>query len=66
MVSLSRRAAPPHFGQVTSWNDFESRSGERPVGVKSTSRGSSTGRSFGSTGCAPHVSHQITGIGAPQ
>ena len=56
MVSVSRRALPPHFGQVVSRNDCDSARGERPLPVNSTSTGSRTGRSFSATGTVPHLS----------
>ena len=37
MVSVSRRAGPPHFGHVVSTNDFERDSGFPSRPVNSTS-----------------------------
>ena len=45
IVSVSRRAAAPHFGHVTLTNSGTFSSGERPVPVISMRSGRITGRS---------------------
>src|SRR5436190_12638234 len=57
-TSVSRRAEPPHVGQFTRYHDSTRASGEMPVssGLKSSTNGSSTGRSFSGTGTTPHLS----------
>ena len=40
--------------------------GDSPVGIKSTSVGNKTGKSFSGTGTIPHLSQCTTGIGSPQ
>src|SRR6266853_1929741 len=66
MVSVSRRAGPPHFGHLAARNfSFESR-GDSPVGLNSTWSGRSTGSSDSGTGCTPHFAQYTTGIGGPQ
>ena len=56
MVSVSRRAAAPHCGQVVRQNASERASGESPVGRNSTSYGSSTGSCSSGTGTMPQWS----------
>ncbi len=58
IVSVSRRAGLPHFGQVTETNVFDVVSGESPAGRNSTSSGSSTGRSASGTGTRPQPASQ--------
>ena len=65
MVSVSRRAGAPHFGQATCFQ-VGCRSSGLPGRLKSTSSGSFTGRSASGTGTTPQVSQWITGIGQPQ
>ncbi len=65
MVSVSRRAAPPHFGQATFFQ-VGWRSSGLPGRSKLTSSGNFTGRSFFGTGTMPQASQWITGIGQPQ
>ena len=43
IVSVSRRAGPPHFGQVTLTNSGTCASGESPRPVNSVTFGSRTG-----------------------
>src|SRR5581483_7922853 len=66
MVSVSRRASPEHLGQVVFTNEGTDLRGDSPVGLNSTPRGNSTGRSFSGTGFQPHFSQWIMGMGAPQ
>ena len=66
MVSGSRLAGFLHFGHSASMNSATSSSGERPLGRKSFTLGSTTGRSSSGTGIAPQSGQCTTGIGAPQ
>jgi hypothetical protein len=66
IVSVSRRAAPPHAGQVVLTQSSAAASGERPCGAYSSTSGSSTGRSDSGTGTMPQPSQKTTGIGQPQ
>src|SRR4051794_26257138 len=65
MVSVSRRAGPPHRGQGTcvqvGW-----RSRGLPGTSNETSSGSTTGKGSRGTGTAPQDSQWMTGIGQPQ
>ena len=54
MVSVSRRAGPPHLGQVVLTNSGTRPSGEPPGWVISTFSGSSTGQLISGTGTRPH------------
>src|SRR5579885_513555 len=65
MVSVSRRALPPHFGQATCFQ-VGWRSSGLPGLSKVTSSGSVTGRSFSGTGTTPQLSQWMIGIGQPQ
>src|SRR5471032_1722586 len=65
IVSVSRRAAAPHYGHDTFFQ-VGWRSSGLPGLSKVTSFGSCTGRSFAGTGTTPHASQWITGIGQPQ
>ena len=65
MVSVSRRAGWPHFGQVTCFQLGWWSSG-LPGLSKLTSSGSLTGRSASGTGTMPQLSQWMTGIGQPQ
>ena len=65
MVSVSRRAGPPHFGQATCFQ-VGWRSSGLPGLSNVTSSGSVTGRSFSGTGTTPHFAQWMTGIGQPQ
>ena len=66
MVSVSRFAGPPHLGHETLTNSLCFASGDTPDGVKSTSSGSSTGRSASGTPTSPHVGQWMIGMGQPQ
>src|SRR5438128_1399605 len=57
-TSVSRRASWPHWGHFTRYHDSTRASGDTPVssGLKSSTLGSSTGRSLTGTGTVPHVS----------
>src|SRR5581483_2865863 len=66
IVSVSRRAGPPHRGQRVSTNAACVASGEPPVPVITTSSGSTTGSSRSGTGTVPQRSQYTTGMGAPQ
>ena len=66
MVSVSRRASRPHWGQTVRTNDSWRASGDSPVGLNSASSGSSTGRSLSGTGAMPHSAQCTMGIGVPQ
>ena len=65
MVSVSRRAAPPHCGHFTCFQ-VGWRSSGLPGLSNETSSGSVTGRSLAGTGTTPHLSQWMTGIGQPQ
>ena len=65
IVSVSRLAAAPHFGQLQSRKSARLFSGlPLPSGMQSS--GSTTGRSFSGTGTAPQLSQWMIGIGVPQ
>src|ERR1019366_9467577 len=66
MVSVSRRAGPPHFGQVVFRNDGTFINGDPPDSVVGTLSGKSTGKSFSGTGTTPSFSQYTIGIGVPQ
>src|SRR5688572_7259637 len=66
IVSVSRRALPPQRGHRAFTNDAASASGEPPLPLSWTSRGSTTGRFSSASGTMPHVSQYRTGMGAPQ
>ena len=66
MVSVSRRAGFPQRGQVTLTNPSRFASGDSPCGEKSTSWGSTTGRSSSGTGTSPSSWQWMMGMGAPQ
>ena len=53
MVSVSRRALPPHLGQVALTKLATSASGEPPFPLICTSRGSTTGRFSSRSGTMP-------------
>src|SRR5436305_12610209 len=57
-TSVSRRAVLPHFGHDTRYHDSTRASGDTPVssGLKSSTFGSSTGRSLSGTGTTPQLS----------
>src|ERR1700749_1040934 len=56
MVSVSRRAGPPHFGHAALTNSGTRPNGDPPVSVISTLSGKITGKSFSGTGTMPSVS----------
>src|SRR5512139_3580383 len=56
IVSVSRRAFPPHVGQAVSRKAGDSPSGDSPLPVNATSMGRRTGRSFSGTGTVPQES----------
>jgi hypothetical protein len=66
MVSVSRWAGPPHFGQVVLTNSGTRASGDSPVGVKSAFSGSSTGSWSSGMGTSPQFAQVTIGIGQPQ
>ena len=66
MVSVSRRAGPPHLGHVVLTNSGTCASGEPRVCVMVTLSGSRTGRSFSGTGTMPSFAQYTIGIGVPQ
>ncbi len=66
IVSVSRRAAPPHFGH-TAWTKASDFSRGLPSTPRnSTSSGSNTGRSASGTGTTPQAGQWMAGIGVPQ
>ena len=68
MVSVSRFAGPPHFGQVVFTQSVIRASGDSPVSLVwycSTS-GSVSGSSLSGSGTQPHFAHSTSGIGSPQ
>jgi hypothetical protein len=68
MVSVSRRAAPPHFGHSTFTQSVAAASGDTPLGARSAPRrsGSSTGSWSSGTGTSPQDGQWMMGIGVPQ
>ena len=69
IVSVSRLAAPPHFGQATLTQSAAAASGETPRGARSAPRrssGSRTGSWSSGTGTSPHDGQWMIGIGVPQ
>src|SRR5881398_1753115 len=56
IVSVSRVAGPPHFGQLVFTNSGTLFKGDSPVPVNSALSGSITGKSFSGTGTMPQVS----------
>src|SRR5713226_2857 len=66
MVSVSRRAGPPHFGQVVFTNSGVAASGDPPSPVSFTSLGRITGSSLSGTATIPSFAQYTTGIGVPQ
>src|ERR1700674_1125032 len=57
-TSVSRRPIFPHFGHTTRYHSSCRASGDTPEssGLKSSMKGSTTGRSFSGTGTVPHES----------
>src|SRR5262245_23300500 len=66
IVSVSRRAGPPHFGQVVFTNSLTWASGESPRPLNVVTFGSVTGRSPYGTPTTPSFGQCTTGIGVPQ
>src|SRR5437667_6636077 len=66
IVSVSRRAAPPHFGHFVFTNSGVAASGDSPIPVSFGFGGSSTGKSLSGTGTSPSFAQYTTGIGVPQ
>ena len=66
MVSVSRRASPPHEGHAVRVKPWWRASGDSPEGLNSASSGSSTGRSSSGTGTVPQASQWTIGMGVPQ
>jgi hypothetical protein len=65
MVSVSRLAGLPHFGQAQSTKSARFASGlPEPSGTQSS--GSLTGSWSSGTGTVPQASQWISGIGQPQ
>ena len=56
IVSVSRRALPPHLGHVVFTNEATSASGEPPLPESGTSGGSTTGRCSSFSGTMPSFS----------
>src|SRR6202011_4653677 len=56
MVSVSRFAAPPHFGQTVFTNSGVLASGDSPIPVNFGFAGSNTGKSLSGTGTMPSFS----------
>ena len=58
IVSVSRLAGPPHFGQVVFTQSLAAASGETPFGARSCPRrsGSRTGSWSSGTGTSPQPS----------
>ena len=65
MVSVSRRAAPPHRGQA-QWTKSARRFNGLPEPSGTTSSGSTTGSCSAGTGTSPQDSQWTIGIGQPQ
>src|SRR5437867_3830637 len=66
IVSVSRRAGPPHFGQVVFTNSGVAAKGDPPSPVSLTLSGSTTGSSLSGIGTIPSFSQYTTGMGVPQ
>ena len=68
IVSVSRSAAPPHFGQSTFTQSVAAASGDTPFGARSAPRrsGSTTGSESSGTGTSPQDGQWMIGIGVPQ
>ena len=56
IVSVSRRAGPPHVGHATLTHSATCASGESPRPVNSATFGSTTGSWSSGTGTMPHAS----------
>lgn len=69
MVSVSRRAGPPHCGQSTSTHDVAAARGDWPLGASCSplrSVGRVTGSWSSGTSTSPQSGQWTTGIGVPQ
>ena len=66
IVSVSRRAGPPHFGHVVFTQSSTAARGLLPFGAYSSVSGSSTGSWSSGTATMPHEPQWTTGIGQPQ
>ncbi len=66
MVSVSRVAGPPHFGQVVWKKPGTRASGEPPSCVISICSGNRTGNWSSGTGTRPSVGQLTIGMGVPQ
>ena len=65
MVSVSRLAGDPHFGQAQSTKSLRLRNGlPEPSGTQSS--GSTTGNWSSGTGTTPQAGQWMIGIGQPQ
>ena len=65
IVSVSRSACPPHFGQLVL-SQLSAVSKGFPGALKDTSSGNLTGKRSFFSGTIPHLLQCITGIGQPQ
>src|SRR3989338_7907239 len=67
-TSVSLSASPPHLGHFVFTNPSTVARGDLsvPVGRKSFTSGSKTGKSFSDAGCQSHFWQKIIGIGGPQ
>src|SRR6202795_58188 len=66
IVSVSRRAGPPHFGHVVFTNSGVAASGDPPSPVSLAFSGKITGSSLSGTATIPSFAQYTTGIGVPQ
>ena len=66
IVSVSRRAGPPHLGHVAFMKASDVANGDTAPDSNLTSSGRRTGNSSSGTSCSPHLSQYTTGIGTPQ
>ena len=68
MVSVSRFASPPHFGQLHLTKESILASGDSPPcpGANSVISGSFSGSSLSGSATMPHLGQWTIGIGSPQ
>ncbi len=68
IVSVSRRAGPPHLGHSVLTQSSAAASGETPLGTRSWPRrsGRTTGSWSSATGTSPHDAQYTMGMGVPQ
>ena len=66
IVSVSRRAGPPHLGHVVCRKFSDVANGDTAPDSNLISSGKRTGNSSSGTSCSPQVSQYTTGIGTPQ